>query len=145
MANLPWWNLGGKIDSGYVYAMSKKSKSREPVLLDAAEASDDETKPLYSGSYRGLSYAPNVAYIRKPPKDFRAGALLSAIFCFLPLGLFALYYSCKVNKLYQRGNLTESIKASDRTRFLINITLLFGSLLWFGGIVGVVLFTNRHH
>ncbi|XP_061197139.1 uncharacterized protein LOC133205355 isoform X2 [Saccostrea echinata] len=92
---MPWWNLGGKIDSGFVYAMAKKTESREPVLLDAAEASDDETKPIYSDSYRGLSYAPNVAYIRKPPKDFRAGVLLSAIFCFLPLGLFALYYSCK--------------------------------------------------
>lgn len=46
---------------------------------------------------QGLSYAPNVAYVRNPPKDFRAGAILSAIFCFFPLGFFAIYYSYRVS------------------------------------------------
>lgn len=50
----PWWNLGGTSDSGFVYAMAKKARPQEPVLLDAAEASEDESKPLYSApdSYR---------------------------------------------------------------------------------------------
>ncbi|XP_048752416.1 uncharacterized protein LOC125663982 isoform X2 [Ostrea edulis] len=125
--------------------MAKKARPQEPVLLDAAEASEDESKPLYSApdSYRGLSYAPNVAYIRNPPKNFRAAAILSAIICFFPLGLFAVYCSFRVDKLYRRGDLSGSTIASDRTRFLINMTLLLGSLLWFGGIIGVILFANR--
>lgn len=53
-------------------------------------------KKIFSYS-QGLSYAPNVAYIRNPPKDFRMGAILSAIFCFFPLGLLAIYYSFRVS------------------------------------------------
>lgn len=138
----PWWSLGGRADGGFVYAMSRKQTSREPVLLDAAEASEDESSPLCS-EYRGLSYAPNVAYIRNPPKDFRMGAILSAIFCFFPLGLFAIYYSFRTERLFRSGNLSGSITASDRTRLLINLALLVGSLLWFGGVIGAVLFANR--
>lgn len=142
---MPWWSLGGGADGGFVHAMSRKQTPREPVLLDAAEASEDESSPLCAEYYRGLSYAPNVAYIRNPPKDFRMGALLSAIFCFFPLGLLAIYYSFKTEKLFRNGNLSGSITASERTRLLINLTLLMGSLLWFGGVIGAVLFANRLH
>ncbi|XP_022336520.1 synapse differentiation-inducing gene protein 1-like isoform X2 [Crassostrea virginica] len=145
MEGRPWWTFGTTTDYGYVYAMTRKQGFREPVLLDAAEASDDETRPLYADSFRGLSYAPNVAYVRNPPKDFRAGAILSAIFCFFPLGFFAIYYSYRVQKQFHRGDLSGSITASERTRLLINLTLLVGSLLWFGGIIGIVLFANRLH
>lgn len=143
--SLPWWSLGGRADGGFVHAMSRKKTPREPVLLDAAEASEDESSPLCAEYYRGLSYAPNVAYIRNPPKDFRMGAILSAIFCFFPLGLLAIYYSFRTEKLFRSGNLSGSITASERTRLLINLTLLMGSLLWFGGVIGAVLFANRLH
>lgn len=48
----PWWTFGTTTDYGYVYAMTRKQGFREPVLLDAAEASDDETRPLYADSFR---------------------------------------------------------------------------------------------
>lgn len=48
----PWWSLGGRADGGFVYAMSRKQTPREPVLLDAAEASEDESSPLCAEYYR---------------------------------------------------------------------------------------------
>uniref|UniRef100_A0A8W8KHG8 Uncharacterized protein n=1 Tax=Magallana gigas TaxID=29159 RepID=A0A8W8KHG8_MAGGI len=98
----PWWSLGGGADGGFVHAMSRKQTPREPVLLDAAEASEDESSPLCAEYYR-------------------------------------------TEKLFRNGNLSGSITASERTRLLINLTLLMGSLLWFGGVIGAVLFANRLH
>ena len=36
-----------------------------------------------------------------------------------------------------RGDLSKSVTASQRTRFLLQATVIIGCLVWFGGMVGV--------
>jgi hypothetical protein len=56
-----------------------------------------ESHPIFV-SYQGISYAPNAGNVRNAaPKDFRAAAIFSAIICFFPSGLFAIYYSFRVS------------------------------------------------
>ncbi|KAK3086439.1 hypothetical protein FSP39_018437 [Pinctada imbricata] len=84
------------------------------------------------------TYTPNVAYIRRPPKDYKVVAILSALFCFLPLGIFSIYYSYKVNLYYSRGELTSANRSSERTRLLIQLTVITGCVLWFAGILALL-------
>ncbi|KAJ8303159.1 hypothetical protein KUTeg_019555 [Tegillarca granosa] len=87
--------------------------------------------------------ASNVAYFRKPPRDYRIGAVLSAVLCFFPLGLIAIHYSLQVQRQFRSGNLEDSMKASNRTKFLIQTSVIIGSLLWFGGLLGIIYIANK--
>lgn len=96
---------------------------------------DGESSPL-NPKTSGL--APTVAYIRRQPQDFRIGAILASAFCFFPIGMIALYFSYQVNKLYLRGDLNGAVVASGRTKFLLQVTVVLGCLIWFAGIFGIL-------
>lgn len=111
--------------------MDKKTKSSR-VVIDTGYTSD-ERDLLLSQSL----YAPNVINVYDQPSDYRILTLLSCIFCFLPLGLFGIFYSIKVRRLYVTGYYTKAAKASERTRFILQMTLLIGVALWLVGIVAL--------
>lgn len=98
---------------------------------------DNESTPL-NPKIPGL--APTVAYVRRQPKDYRLGTVLATVFCFFPMGLIAVYFSCQVRKLYMRGDLNRSVTASERTRFILQVTVIFGCMIWFAGIFLIIYF-----
>lgn len=94
-----------------------------------------ESTPL---NPKGSGLAPTVAFVRRQPKDYKFGSILVSVFCFFPIGLIALYFSYQVGKFYMRGDLSRAVTSSERTKFLIQITVVIGCLIWFGAIFGLL-------
>ncbi|XP_071172855.1 synapse differentiation-inducing gene protein 1-like [Mytilus edulis] len=94
-----------------------------------------ESTPL---NPKGPGLAPTVAFVRRQPKDYKFGSILVSVFCFFPVGLIALYFSYQVSKFYLRGDLDRSVTSSERTKSLIQITVVIGCLIWFGAIFGLL-------
>lgn len=110
--------------------MDKAKSSR--VVIDTGYTSD-ERDLLLSQSL----YAPNMINVYDQPSDYRVLTIFSAILCFLPLGLLGVYYSIQVRRLHATGYYTKAAKASERTRFILQMTLLLGVALWLVGIVAL--------
>ncbi|XP_060068529.1 proline-rich transmembrane protein 1-like [Ylistrum balloti] len=102
--------------------------------------SDDERRPI---RYTTPALAPNVAYLRQPPRHYRIGAILSTVLCFFPIGILSIISSRKVTKSMAIGDHGGALAASDRTRLLIQITVIVGGLLWFGGLLGIIYMSTR--
>ncbi|XP_021350113.1 synapse differentiation-inducing gene protein 1-like isoform X2 [Mizuhopecten yessoensis] len=102
-------------------------------MLDRYIAIDSKTPAL----------APNVAYLRQPPRNYRIGAILSAILCFFPIGILSIISSRKVTRALEIGDHGGAMAASDRTRLLIQITVIVGGLIWFGGLLGIIYVSTK--
>lgn len=57
-------------------------------------------------------------------------SLLVALFMCLPLGVAAIYFSSKVERLYHTGHYDEAATASARARTLIVWGTLIGTVAW---------------
>ena len=44
----------------------------------------------------------------------------------------------QVSRSYVRGDLSKSVTASQRTKFLLQTTIIIGCLVWFGSVVGIL-------
>ncbi|XP_069113140.1 proline-rich transmembrane protein 1-like [Argopecten irradians] len=107
----------------------------------AGSDSDDERRPI---RYTTPALAPNVAYLRQPPRHYRVGAILATILCFFPIGILSIQSSRKVTRSVAIGDHVTAIAASDRTRLLIQITVIIGGLLWFGGLLGIIYMSTKN-
>lgn len=65
----------------------------------------------------------------QPPPNHLAWAILSTIFCCLPLGIVSIVFAAQVNDKWQAGNAAGAQEASDKARQFA---------LW-GTIIGAVL------
>ncbi|MDO4761641.1 MAG: CD225/dispanin family protein [Corynebacterium sp.] len=64
------------------------------------------------------------------PKDYMLLSVLSAIFGFPFLGLISVYFSVKVDKLWQMGRQYDSVRASRQTLTWAIIALVFALIGW---------------
>ncbi len=84
-------------------------------------------QPYQQQSY----YQPNYVQGQQPPmkpNNHLAGAILSTIFCCLPLGIVAIIYASKVDGLYRAG---DYFGAQDASNKAMNYTL------W-GVVLGII-------
>ena len=63
-------------------------------------------------------YQPNYAHGQPPgkPDNHLAWAILSTIFCCLPLGIVAIVYSAKVDGLYNSGDYVGAYNAANKAQ-----------------------------
>lgn len=65
---------------------------------------------------------------RQKPDNFLVWAILSTMFCCLPLGVVSIVYASKVNNLWSAGNYDEAIEAADKAR----------SWFWWAFALGII-------
>lgn len=60
------------------------------------------------------------------PDNYMVWAILSTLFCCLPLGIASILSASKVNQLYRAGNYHEAQKSSDMAKKLAIISAVLG-------------------
>lgn len=60
------------------------------------------------------------------PDNYMVWAILSTLFCCLPLGIASILSASKVNQLYRAGNYQEAQKSSDMAKKLAIISAVLG-------------------
>ena len=85
--------------------------------------------------YQYPNQQPNDAQYQRPPKpdNYLVWAILSTLFCCLPLGIVSIVYSSKVDGLYNAGDYAGAQNAADNAKKFA----MWGAI---AGIVGVVLY-----
>lgn len=80
-------------------------------------------------------YQPNYAQGQRPmkPDSYLVWAILSTLFCCLPLGIVSIVYSSKVDGLYNAGDYAGAQNAADNAKKFA----MWGAI---AGVVGVVLY-----
>ena len=76
---------------------------------------------------------PNYIQGQRPPKpnNHLAWAILSTLFCCLPLGIVSIVYSSKVDGLYNAGDIKGAYDAASKA----SNYALWGTILGFIGII----------
>uniref|UniRef100_A0AAY4DV65 Uncharacterized protein n=2 Tax=Denticeps clupeoides TaxID=299321 RepID=A0AAY4DV65_9TELE len=109
--------------------------------------------PTPSGFYQpqfmpSPSYSPYAIYMNSPPlgeeqppvpKDYLVESLLVTIFCCLMSGLIAVMYSYETRAALSRGDIREAERASQKARFLVMFSLMFGVFVCMGWIIYAVI------
>lgn len=67
--------------------------------------------------------------VEKCPPSYLAWSIIVTICFFLPVGIFAIIYSCRVGSQWAGGNYEKARKFSERTAWLSNIAFVLG-LIW---------------
>jgi Interferon-induced transmembrane protein len=70
-----------------------------------------------------------------PPPNYLAWAILSTIFCFLPLGIVSIVFSAQVNSKWSTGDVAGAQRASELAKKLTIWTVVVGVI---GDVIGVV-------
>ena len=70
-----------------------------------------------------------------PPPNYLVWAILSTIFCFLPLGIVSIVFSAQVNSKWAIGDVAGAQRASELAKKLTIWTVVVGVI---GDIVAVV-------
>jgi len=65
-----------------------------------------------------------------PPDNYLLLAIISTLFCFFPIGIFAIIYSLKVSNLWKKKEYDQARLASDKAITFGQISLLLGVLFW---------------
>lgn len=63
------------------------------------------------------------------PKNYLLWAILSTLFCCLPLGIVSIYYAAKVDGLYKQGEYYDADEASEKAK----------KYAMYGAIIGIVI------
>ena len=74
---------------------------------------NQQQQPLYQ---QQAYYQPHYVQGQRPPKpnNHLAWAILSTIFCCLPLGIVSIVYSSKVDGLYNAGDIAGAYNAASK-------------------------------
>lgn len=80
-------------------------------------------------------YQPNYAQGQQPikPDNYLVWAILSTLFCCLPLGIVSIVYASKVDNLYSAG---DYLGAQDASKKAKNFAM-WGAII---GVIGIVLY-----
>ncbi|PQL90456.1 CD225/dispanin family protein [Apibacter adventoris] len=70
------------------------------------------------------------------PDNYLAFAILCTVVCFAPVGIFALFYSLRVNQYWASGNILKARRASIITRIICVWTIIAGIIFWIGILFG---------
>ncbi|XP_016424574.1 proline-rich transmembrane protein 1-like [Sinocyclocheilus rhinocerous] len=73
------------------------------------------------------------------PKDYLVESLLVTIFCCIMSGLVAVMYSYETRAALTRGDIREAEKTSQKARLLVMFSLMFGTFVFVGWIIYVVI------
>jgi hypothetical protein len=93
--------------------------------------------PQYGYSPQGVPLPPG----GKPPSHL-AMAIISTLFCCLPLGIVSIVYASKVDTAWNAGNVAEAVESSDKAKLFWMIALGIAVAGWVAYFLffGAVLF-----
>lgn len=63
------------------------------------------------------------------PKNYLVWSILATIFCCIPLGVWCIVCSSKVNKEWDRGNYIGAKEASSKAKTWIIVTIILGLIV----------------
>lgn len=65
-----------------------------------------------------------------PPDSYLIGSIIISGFCCVPLGLYALVNSLRVENRFARGDYAGALQASDKAKKWIIISIILSILFW---------------
>jgi hypothetical protein len=74
---------------------------------------------------------------QRAPDNYLVWAILTTVFCCLPLGIVSIVYSTKVSGLWSQGRYAEAQAAADNAKKWAIISAIVGAVV---GVIGVILF-----
>lgn len=72
----------------------------------------------------------------KVPDNYLGFATVCTIVCFAPLGIFALFFSLRVNQLWEEGKKAKARRMSVVVRHICVWTIILGFIFWIGILAG---------
>ena len=69
------------------------------------------------------------------PDNYLVWAILTTIFCCLPIGIYAIVRSCKVEPLWRAGKKAEALEASADVKKWCTIAAIIGLVCFFIGML----------
>jgi uncharacterized membrane protein len=83
----------------------------------------------------------------KIPDNYLAFAIICTVSCFAPVGIFALFYSLRVNQYWEEKKYLKARRASVITRVLCVWTIIAGIIFWLGILSGAFynIFGGKSH
>ncbi len=105
-------------------------------------------QPPSGGGYGqppGGGYGPPPGYGAQPPggappDNHLVAAILTTLFCCLPLGIVSIVKSSQVNQKWQSGDYQGAMEASEEAKTWWKRSLIFGAIAWVLIVVAYVLF-----
>ena len=78
---------------------------------------ENQQQPPYQQPYQQY-YQPNYAQSQRPPKpdNYLVWAILTTIFCCLPLGIISIVYASKVDSQYSAGDYIGAQDSSNKAK-----------------------------
>ncbi|MFM9134752.1 MAG: CD225/dispanin family protein [bacterium] len=64
-----------------------------------------------------------------PVRDYLLPSILAVIFCAWPLAVFAVYFSIKSNSARKSGDMEQALRASERARLFIVLSIIAAILI----------------
>lgn len=95
----------------------------------------NQQPPFQQPQYQQPPFQPNYAQGQRPmkPDNYLVWAILSTIFCCLPLGIVSIVYSSKVDGLYNAGDFVGAQDAADKAKKFA----MWGAI---AAVIGIVLY-----
>ncbi|MXO33989.1 MULTISPECIES: CD225/dispanin family protein [unclassified Apibacter] len=72
------------------------------------------------------------------PDNYLAFAIICTVACFAPVGIFALFYSLRVNQYWEQKMYDKARRSSIITRILCIWTIIAGIVFWLGILSGAI-------
>ena len=108
-----------------------------PTLGGVASVSTDPLAPQSMGAMSDPA-AASYAGLRVP--TYFILAILSAMFCCLPLGLLAVWFAAQVEGRQNAGNVTGALEASAAAKNWCIVTVVFALSFWVLGALSYLVF-----
>lgn len=78
--------------------------------------------------------------VAQMPKDYLIWSILSILFCFWPLGVYAIILSSDVKTLWNAGRHQEAQDKSDKAKKMNIICLIIGCVTWLFAIIFLIIY-----
>ena len=72
----------------------------------------------------------NNSTVQHPPDSYLIGSIIISGFCCVPLGLYALVNSLRVENRFARGDYAGALEASSKAKKWIIISIILSILFW---------------
>ena len=72
----------------------------------------------------------NNSTVQYPPDSYLIGSIIVSTFCCMPIGLYALVNSLRVENRFARGDYGGALEASHKAKKWIIISILLSVLFW---------------
>ncbi|MEW9548588.1 CD225/dispanin family protein [Nonomuraea sp. NPDC050783] len=96
-------------------------------------------QPPSGGGYGGYGQPPGGGYGgQQPPDNHLVPAILTTIFCCLPLGIVAIMKSSQVNQRWQVGDYPGAVQASEEAKTWWKRSLIFGIVAWVLSVIAII-------